>query len=217
MKFHKVSSSARSRCFSLTSYLNEAQIRLVLVSHQHQVRAFAFALHDKDVYTEEDRAGELKEKHYHIIIVTYNATTLSAVRRWFYGWNDDNGNMINTLGQICYDKYSAYDYLTHSDPKSIQEGKYLYSKDIIISNDYGHFTGHSTSDYDNSQLIITDMMNGVPYEILWKKYGRDFIINFDKYRYFCEHLSIYEKFDLENEFCVNARISRELKINLLED
>lgn len=188
-------------------------IDLVLLSHKEQIRVYAYAYHDKDIYLDGDREGEIKEPHYHILLVTYNQHTVSAVRRWFWGFYDSEEKLINTLGQVCKDKYAYYDYLTHSDPQSIAEGKYQYSKDIIVCNDKKHFSGHISSDYDSAQLIITDMLNHTPYEVMWKKYGRDFILNFDKYKFFCDQLCIYEKFDIENEFCVNARMKRELNID----
>lgn len=213
-----LSSSTRSRCFSLSTYLNEGQILRCLLNHVNQVRVYAYAYHDKDVYPEnDDRAGELKEPHTHILLITYSATTLSAVRRWFYGFTDEDGEQINTLGQICKDKYAYYDYLTHSDPNSRNEGKYRYPDEIIKCNDYEFFAGHSQAELDSANLIIDSMMKGVDYQTLRRRFGRDFILNFDKYKFYCEQEEVHGKYNLTEEWVKNARIEREIKLkeNLL--
>lgn len=179
--------------------------------HHNQIRLYAYALHDKDVYTDEERAGELKESHTHILLITYFATTLSAVRRWFYGFVDEKGEQINTLGQICKDKYAYYDYLTHSDPKSRLENKYLYPEEIIRCNNTDYFKGKSDYVDDSANLIIEAMLKGVDYHTLRRRFGRDFILNFDKYKYYCEQEERFNKYDLESEWVSNARLEREIK------
>lgn len=193
--FKVTSSSTRTRKFSLVTYLPEDRLKLCLMNHANQIRVCAYALHDKDVY-EQDKyddkgelihsAGEIKEPHIHIVLVTHCQCTVSAVQRWFYGWCDDKGIMINTLGQKAIDVNYCYDYLTHSDNKSRMEGKYLYDKSIIRCNDHDYFKGDPKADWDNSQLIVDAMMNNVDYETLRHRFGRDFILNIEKYRYYCE-------------------------------
>lgn len=182
-------SSGRSRNFSLTSYLNESQIQMVLLQHTNQIKVFAYALHDKD----KNADGTPKDQHYHILLCLYNATTITAVRRWFAGYMDNNGVEVNTLGQICKDVYNAYDYLTHSTKQAITDGKYQYSKDIIKCNDKKYFQASEDSEYDNMTLAIIDMLNNVPLKILFKKYGRDFIIHYSSCSKIVGDILLYER------------------------
>ena len=184
----KKSSSGRSRNFCLDSYLIEEQIQLVLLQHSNQIKVYAYALHDKDKY--ED--GSIKEPHYHIVLCLYNATTVSAVRRWFSGFTDEEGKNINTLGQISDDVFNSYDYLTHNTRKAIEEGKYLYSKDIIHTNNQKYFKANEDYEYDNMTLAIMDMLNNVPLKILFKKYGRDFIIHYSACSKIVGDILLYE-------------------------
>lgn len=174
LKKKKNNENTRTRNFSLTSYLIEQQIQICLLQHSNQIKTYAYALHDKD--TNED--GTVKEPHFHIILCLYNATTVTAVRRWFSGYTDNNGKEINTLGQKCNNIFSAYDYLTHSTSVAIEQGKYQYPKSIIQTNNKEYFKADETSEYDNMTLAVIDMLNNVPLRELFKKYGRDFIIHY---------------------------------------
>ena len=184
----KKGSTDRSRNFSLTSYLTEQQIQMVLLEHSDQIKVFAYALHDKD----KNEDGTTKEPHYHIVLCLYNANTVCAIRRWFSGYIDTDGKEINTLGQKCNNVFSAYDYLTHSTPQAIEQGKYQYSKDIIHTNNQKYFKADETSEYDNMTLAIMDMLNNVPLKILFKKYGRDFIIHYSSCSKIVGDILLYE-------------------------
>lgn len=189
--------NGRSRNFSLTSYLTESQIQMVLLEHSSQIRTYAYALHNKDI--NEDKSP--KDEHYHIILVLYNATTITAVRRWFKGYTDNKGEEINTLGQICKDIFNAYDYLTHSTKQAITDGKYQYTKDIVKSNDYNYFKASTESEFDNMTLAIIDMLNNVPLRILFKKYGRDFIIHYSSCSKIVGDILLYENKGNYNFLC----------------
>lgn len=111
--------SGRYRKFSCITYLTELQLQVRLLMHDNQIRAYAYAYHDKDV--KED--GTPKEPHIHLLIVTHCTCTLSAIRRWFDGFVQ-NGKDVTTTAQKMTDEYEMYDYLTHSTLKAIAEGKY---------------------------------------------------------------------------------------------
>lgn len=181
--------NSRSRNFSLTSYLSEQEIQFCLLQHSNQIKVYAYALHDKDVTDD----GEVKEPHYHIILCLYNATTVSAVRRWFTGFYDDNEKEVNTLGQKCNNVFSAYDYLTHNTLQSIEQGKYKYDKSIIKSNDIKYFSADEESEFDNITLAVIDMLNNVPLRVLFKKYGRDFIIHYNSCAKIVGDIMLYEQ------------------------
>ena len=181
----KKMSNSRTRNFSLTSYLDETKIKLTLLAHQNQVRFYSYILHDKD--TNED--GTLKEPHYHIIIITYNAKTVSALRRWFYGWVDKEGKDINTLGQKCNDIYNAYDYLYHKHNPE----KYQYNPDDIVSNNKEYFLGSADTDIDTATQMLFDIVNNVSYRTMAKKYGRDFIFHYQNLRLLAYDMILEEK------------------------
>lgn len=168
---------ARCRNFSLISYLDITKLKLVLEEHKLQIRYFAYILHDKD--TTNGEGGELlpKEPHFHLILITYNATTVSAVRRWFGGWVDSQGKDINTLGQECKDIYNAYDYLYHR----FEPDKYQYDSEDIVSNCREHFFG-ANSDFDNATEMLFDLVKGVSYRKMALKYGKDFIYHYNQLR-----------------------------------
>ena len=153
----------------------------------HQIRAYAYAYHDKD--TKED--GTLKQPHFHLIIVTHTTCTLSAVRRWFSGYIDSNGE-ITTTAQACTDIYEMYDYLTHDTIQAKLDGKYQYDKSIVKSSNDGFFKADLESSYDNITLAAEMLMKGVSIHDCGKKFGRDFILHYGDIRHYIEDLR-YEK------------------------
>lgn len=177
----------RSRKFSCITYLNDVQLKKCLLEHINQIRVFAYAYHDKD--TKED--GTLKEPHTHLLIVTYNTCTLSAVRRWFSGYIS-NGKEITTTAQKCNDIYSSYDYLTHNTLESIAEGKYQYDKSIVVSNDYDYFKACESSEYDNLTLACEMLLKGASVRDCAKKFGRDFIIHYSAIRLYLNDVFQWE-------------------------
>lgn len=199
------SSVGRNRNFACITYLNETALKLVLLLHSHQIRVYAYAYHDKDTYEDDvideesgevvHEKGNLKEPHYHILLILNNCNTLSAVRRWFYGYKDKDNKDINTLVQVSRDKYFSFDYLTHNTAECMRQGKYLYPSDIVVSNDINHFKGHYSADFDSAQLILLDFLKGTPYKEMAMKYGRDFILNFEKYKTFATEMHFHEKFN----------------------
>ena len=92
--------SGRYRKFSCITYLDVEFLKLRLFQHEKQIRAYAYAYHDKD--TNED--GALKEPHIHLLIITYNTCTISAIRRWFSGFIQ-NGKDVNTIVQKLTDEF----------------------------------------------------------------------------------------------------------------
>lgn len=164
----------RTRTFSLVSYLDNVQIFDVIRKHDNQIDKYAYLLHDKDY----DKDGNLKQRHYHIIIRTVHANTVECVRNWFYGYKDANGLEINTLCQKCIDVKSAFEYLFHRDAKSREEGKTLYTEDTLMCNSMEYFLEHDSGKEDNLRSAFIEWMNGSNCYDLALKYGRDFIIHY---------------------------------------
>lgn len=181
-------SSGRYRKFSCITYLNEIQLGLRILQHSNQIRAYAWAPHDKDV--RED--GTLKEPHIHLIIITYNTCTLSAIRRWFDGFIKD-GKPITTTAQKCTDEYEMYKYLTHSTTQAIAEGKFQYDESIIQCNNKGYFQANEESSWDNVQLACEMLLKGATVHDCGKRFGRDFILHYRQIKdYLCD-VRLWEK------------------------
>lgn len=166
-------SNVRSRKFSLITYLPEEYFLIRLQGHNEQVRVWAYAKHDKDL--KED--GTLKEPHTHLILITYNAHSISSIRRWFSGFHDENGE-ITTTAQICRDEFNAFDYLTHNTKQALAEGKPLYDKSIVKSNNFDYFKANSEHDYDSTLLACELLLKGVSVHDCAKMFGRDFILHY---------------------------------------
>lgn len=164
----------RYRAFCLSSYLSKIQIAEVLERHSRQVRAYAYIEHNRD----KNEDGTPKERHIHLLLKLVNNTTVEAVRNWFKGYTDVNGLPINTLGQPMHDITSSFDYLTHETEQARAEGKELYSKEEIISNDIQYFQDNTLYDEDNISLALAEMCEGIPLQEVARKYGRDFIIHY---------------------------------------
>lgn len=174
--------SGRYRKFSLITYLHEVQLRRVLVEHSNQIRVYAYAYHDKDV--KED--GTLKEPHTHLIIITYNACTLSAVRRWFSGFVLD-GKDVTTTAQKCTDEFEVYEYLIHNTLAAKAAGKYQYDPSIRQSNNPQYFKANEESNWDNIQLACEMLLKGTSVHDCGKKFGRDFILHYRQIKdYLCD-------------------------------
>ena len=159
---------------SLISYLSKSKVDGVLKAHLKDIRRFAYILHDKD--TKED--GTLKEPHFHILLYTYNAHSISAFRKWFRGDQ-------NTLAKIISDDISAYDYLTHFNEPS----KYQYSADLIYKY---NFKDIEECEQDNNGYDILELLlKGFPLRLIAKRYGKDFIYHYTAYRALMEDINFF--------------------------
>ena len=166
------------RNYALITYHSEEVINSVL-SH-HNIRHWAYILHDKD---KKDGTDELKEKHFHLLINLNNNMTESAVRKLF-----PEGQ--STLAQPVKSKYGCWNYLTHADTPE----KYQYSSDLVKCDDLKYWQGLQENGDDNEKFlnILRDIIARVPLIELAKRYGRDVIINYDKYRTFAHAVDLEE-------------------------
>lgn len=161
----------RNRNFCLISYLSEEVIQSVLRVEKRRIRHYAYIRHDKDV--KED--GSPQEVHFHILLQMQNAMTLSAVRNLF-------PKEQNTLGQVMRDKSDCFSYLDHSDLPD----KFHYDHKLIVSDDIGYWQSVEKGDDGDDKLlgILEDIIAHVPLRTLAKRYGRDCVIYYERYREF---------------------------------
>ena len=196
--------STRSRKFCAITYLNEFQIVKCLTEHLGQIRAYAYIYHDKDTYTEKDIydgcgyvLGDLKQPHFHLIIVTYNTCTVSAIKRWFGGYIDCNGP-INTLPEICNDIYAYDDYLCHEDKKSISEGKFHYNREDVVYSNRDYFKAHESAEYDNSTLAVEMLLRGVPIRTVMQVFGKDFVYHYSQIKQVVNDIQVCQKHNIRD-------------------
>ena len=99
------------------------------------IKRYAWICHNKDTFTEKEeangkgKAGELKGKHWHIVIDCPNAIELSTIARWF-------GVPENAV-EIPFGRGAFLDcveYLTHKTEKCIREEKTPYDDEEVYSN-----------------------------------------------------------------------------------
>lgn len=159
----------RFRLFSLVTYLSNDDI-ISICSNISNIRHYAFIYHDKDI---NDNNLPI-EPHYHLLLRLENACTVSAVRKYF-------PFKPNTFVEVIKCD-NIYNYLTHDG----FEDKIQYSPDSIVSDDIKYWEKLSLTDNSNQRTVdlITDLLNGVDLFTMLSTYGRDFVINYDKYMKF---------------------------------
>lgn len=169
----------RCRNWTLITYHPETVIEEVMRLQAGRIRHFAYILHDKDT----DDEGKPLAVHYHLLIQLNNAMTLRAVQGLF-------PPNQNTLGQAMRDKADCFNYLDHAD----KSGKYHYSHELIKSDDIGFWERCERGESDDkTMLIIDDIIACVSFRELAKRYGRDLVLNYQKYRDFAERVNCAER------------------------
>lgn len=173
--------SNRVRNFEMITYQSEEVIQAVLRLYEVRIRHYAYILHDKDI--KED--GTLVAEHYHVLLVFNNAMTVTAVQKLF----PDNGQ--NTFPAPMRDKADCFNYLDHADCPD----KYQYSREAIVCDDLDYWTDLQRGDTDDDRVlnIIDDILEKVPLYELARRYGRDLVINFDRYRSFAYQVARHTK------------------------
>lgn len=128
----------RARIFEIvsdTDHLSENEI-IVALAHRTITR-YAYVLHDKDVYTEQDekknkehKAGTEKKSHWHVEIeLKNNATEPLVIAKWF--------GVPENFVEIKKGKNAfleCVEYITHEDEKQQMLGKHRYDDSEIKSN-----------------------------------------------------------------------------------
>lgn len=100
---------------------------------------WAYIIHDKDKYVEDVEGEEVvnqKEPHIHISIYSRNGVSLSKLQK---ATGEEDSNSI----EFMRNKNANFLYLTHNTKNAIQDGKYIYPVEEVVSNfDYTEFVGN---------------------------------------------------------------------------
>ncbi len=166
--------SNRVRNYEMITYQSEEVIKAVLRIHKARIRHYAYILHDKDLKDD----GEPAQAHYHVLMVFNNAMTSTAVQKLF----PDNGQ--NTFPAVMNDKADCFNYLDHSDCPD----KYQYSRESIVCDDLDYWTDLQRGDTDDDRVlnIIDDILDNVPFYELARRYGRDLVVNYQRYKEYAD-------------------------------
>lgn len=111
---------------------------VISVTQEKGVSQYQWILHDKDHLTAQEaaatgrKAGELKDPHFHVVVVFKSTTSIGAVARKF-GVAPQYVEKKGGRGSkgVFWD---LAEYLTHEHPKQQQAGKYRYSDEDVHTN-----------------------------------------------------------------------------------
>lgn len=129
--------------------------------------------HDKDL----DDNGNLKKMHYHLILRFNTNVPFSKV---LYNFHTTE---MRSLGNNWFNEFH---YLYHGTEACKRDGKYLYDKSELVSNDlsYCELRAKAVAVVVNVKSILFDMENGMSTRQLVEKYDFLFLHNI-KNLYFC--------------------------------
>lgn len=160
-------------------HINIEEIKKVL-DNQKPFKDYAYILHDKDTYTEDDeaknpdhKADTTKKAHYHIAIRLEYGVDIKYIAKWL----SVKENFINKVKGKWVDMLK---YLTHENAPT----KYQYTEDEVISNynwkvEKAKAINKTNSDARKSE-IINAIVNGDIREFNYNDYIT--IDEYDKYK-----------------------------------
>lgn len=165
----------RTRLWTIIAYPTEADLfRLKMDNH---ITTYAYIIHDKDVLPD----GNPKEKHAHILLSLSDAKTFTQVLGWLKREVICSGG--NIFAQPLKSREKAERYLTHADNPE----KYQYPKDAIVTNNSLYWEEPGDTNQESPEELnarfLNDLMFCTPIELA-RRYGRDYIKNFDRYHGF---------------------------------
>lgn len=181
-KKKQTSSSSGYFNHDILTYVPLDHLYRVFDRHRDDIKAWAFAFHDHDVFTEKDElenplhvAGTLKEKHFHVILRLYRRVRCRTVCDWFY-YLDGADLPVTTRSIPCDSVAKRFEYLLHSR----DSGKFQYPLKNRICTDPSLFENVYEDTTDSLTECYLDLMSGTKTDTLIRRYGRDFIIHYQK-------------------------------------
>lgn len=194
---------------SLMTYANETQIKYVLSEKSEQLDFSEYILHDKDN----------KEPHFHVVIHLKKPRYISEILAWFSRCVDDEGKKVNTMGQVTRSTEDIDEYLLHSNDQT----KHQYLEEDIkvpygsrevyreLKTEYQFIDEkNAEKEYakeasaDDVEKQLQDIIDGVPFREMARRYGRDYIKNWRSYREYASEVVFQETLDVEKALKVKG-------------
>ena len=192
----------RARPWTVVFYGTQRELFSILHTYDCRINKYAFIKHDKCHYLEDliegtkviHKKGELEKEHFHVLVDFFNGHTFSSVKRIFTTEND------KPRVEKITDRVAQYRYLTHKDNPE----KYQYDESAIISNDINYYEklcleGDKVDNDNKAECIIMDILKGVSPRIMLSRYGREYVINYQKYQDFAGEIRLSNVNDILNE------------------
>ena len=140
-------------------FLSEEQIKSG-INGRRSIKYYAYVLHDKDEYTEEDekknpahKTGTLKEPHWHILLVFFDGQQqqIKYIARWFE-------QPPNTVEKVKSPRVEdAFAYLIHQNSPE----KYQYDvKEVKANFDYETFIAQNAMFLDRKDELVAQITIG---------------------------------------------------------
>lgn len=171
-------SNPKTRQFSIVCYCQPQRVAELFTTIRH----YACIKHDKDRYEIGENIGELKQEHYHLIVVLENPRYYLAVRKMLAEASKEYG-LGTILVEAVVELHSMYEYILHQDPLSVNnEYKATYDIDDVMCDDvvfWDTVLNGKKTETSNKQFLI-DLIT-LPSMAMAIKYGRDYIRNYSKY------------------------------------
>ena len=151
----------RQRAFNLVINKNAKCFNEVkqIIENLCNVALYGLILHDKDIA--ED--GQIKEPHYHLYLKFKNARTFQSIIKQFEGAHIES--VINENQSIKY--------LIHNTSNAKVQGKYQYSIDELLTNDFNKIQ-EILKEEDYHTFIIEDVpkyiANGILHPYSFARY-----------------------------------------------
>lgn len=159
----------RSRQWSLVTYASVVEFAPLLNQCDH----YAYIFHDQDGV----------EPHYHLLCVFKNPRALK-------GLQDTIKSNQNTLGEpVKSSLEEMYKYLTHERDTD----KVLYPKESIVCDSIGFWESLTAEEGSITDSMIDDILQGLPLRLLARRYGRDYMRNYNAYITFAHLVDAQER------------------------
>lgn len=170
---------ATSRLFAVVTYIADpAQIISIICAKSKQIRSFAYIFHDRDK----------APPHHHLVIRTHNSRTCKEICNWF----KDDVNNQNTFAAFVESPEGILSYLTHAnDPEQTQ-----YDDSEVTDGGIADILTVANAK-DTTADIIDDILAGVSYRTLVYRYGRDLVVNYNRYNDFAAMVAAQDRKESE--------------------
>ena len=159
----------RTRDWSLITYLPEETFLPIL---ENNIQKYAYILHDKDGTT----------PHWHIVTHTTNPRARDGIKGLF------PTEQTTLIERIKVSRKKVFEYLTHKNEKD----KHQYTDEEVKTNDVD-FWEKEEAESKSTDSLIDDIITGLPFRELARRYGRDYIKNYTAYNHFAAMVAAQEQ------------------------